>query len=243
MMDCDAEKTNLLVYVDGDQRLFELARNLTVASKFKQKLCIFRAKGVTNVGSVRRRRQRIADIHNELKQYLLKCDYVFLIEDDGILPLNALKVLLSHYSMNSYAGFISGAEIGRWGYTVVGVWKIVGDIYNINHIESMIPPKEAFRGSALEECDAAGIYCSLTRRDNYMNHTFKPFEDVLGPDSDWGFSLRQQGFKNYVDWGIRLDHLTKNGKISFSNTHLQQLMLTRGGTVWNHTIKATVDIK
>jgi hypothetical protein len=43
------------------------------------------------------------------------CEYVFLIEEDGALPPDALSRLLADYKAHPYAGFIEGVELGRWG--------------------------------------------------------------------------------------------------------------------------------
>ena len=61
------------------------------------------------------RRRRIAAIHNEIHKLIKPCEYVFLIEDDGALPPDALSRLLADYKAHPYAGFIEGVELGRWG--------------------------------------------------------------------------------------------------------------------------------
>ena len=60
-------------------------------------------------------RRRIAAIHNEIHKLIKPCEYVFLIEDDGALPPDALSRLLADYKAHPYAGFIEGVELGRWG--------------------------------------------------------------------------------------------------------------------------------
>ena len=61
------------------------------------------------------RRRRIAAIHNEIHKLIKPCEYVFLIEDDGALPPDALSRLLADYKADPYGGFIEGVELGRWG--------------------------------------------------------------------------------------------------------------------------------
>jgi hypothetical protein len=39
MLDCDRARTNLLVFVDGDESLFLTARNLVDQSKFADRQC------------------------------------------------------------------------------------------------------------------------------------------------------------------------------------------------------------
>ena len=64
--------------------------------------------------SINTRRRRIAAIHNEIHKLIKPCEYVFLIEDDGALPPDALSRLLADYKAHPYAGFIEGVELGRW---------------------------------------------------------------------------------------------------------------------------------
>lgn len=226
LLECQSVDTNLFVYVDGDYTLFEKARNFTVKSKFIEKLCVYRRKGLPNVGSIRSRRKRIADIHNEIKASINKCEYIFLIEDDTIVPLNTLQTLLQNYSDFPFAGFISGIELGRWGYAHIGAW-LIDDAYNTKRITSV--PNE----SGIKEVDAAGFFCCLIKRDNYMQHNFLPYEDILGPDVDFGIKLRQAGLKNYINYDLKCKHVTKRGDINFLNTDVIQVEFNKDGEKWN----------
>lgn len=222
MMECDKENTNLLVYVDGTQELWEKARNFVVNSKFKDKLCVYRKKGLPNINHISSRRKRIAAIHNEMKEIVNYADYVLLLEDDTLVPLNTLKKLLDNYLILPHAGFISAVQIGRWGMTVPGIWS-VDNPYQVNKIESLLPDKDVM----LKEIDGAGLYCCITTLKNYKSCNFAPFENILGPDISFGLHLRREGYKNYVDWSINTDHLTKRGAIKVYNTVLQKLTLTK----------------
>ena len=225
LLHCDSEKTSLLVLVDGDVNLFSKVRNYVVNSKFHQRLCEYRRKGVPNVGSVKRRRQRIADIHNEVKQYIDNADYLFLIEDDTLIPTTALDLLLNDFDFYSYAGIISGIEIGRWGYTHIGAWT-VDDIYDPKKITSIK------LGEELEPVDATGLYCCLVKKENYMSHNFAPLLDILGPDVNFGIELRKMGLQNYVDHRIKCEHLTKRGAITFINSEIEQVQLSLEDNKW-----------
>lgn len=226
LLECDPAMTNLLVISDGDYTLFERSRNFTVNSRFKERLCIYRKKGLPNVGSVRSRRTRIADIHNEAKELIQECDYILLLEDDTIISPNTLKALLSDYSYAPHAGFISGVELGRWGYTHIGAWK-VDDIYNTKQITSVLD------GNGLEEVDAAGFFCCLVKKDNYIKHNFQPFENILGPDVNFGLELRKVGLKNYIDYTVKCKHITKRGDISFHNSDIMQVQFTKENEKWS----------
>lgn len=220
-LDCDSSEVNLLTYVDGDQRLFEKARNLTVASKFKDRLCVYRGKGQANVGSITRRRQRISDIHNEIKTKLERfySDYFFLIEDDTIVPPHGLKILLEDYQQYPKAGFISGLEVGRWGYLHIGAW-LVDDVVETRTLTSIGDV------NGLTEVDAAGLYCCLIKAGNYLPHVFKPFDRILGPDVDFGLTLGIKGLENYVDGRVKCVHLNKKERIYF-NRELVRVQFSR----------------
>ncbi len=232
LLDCDRSQTNLLCYVDGDLKLFQKTREYVVNSKFNERLCLFRNKGSGSVSSVHRRRQRIADIHNEIKEFLKETDYVLLTEDDTLMPLNTLTKMLHTAKMKKYFGFISGVELGRWGFTHIGGWR-VDNVYNPKRIESVV------RGKGIEEIDASGLYCCLTTKENYVKNFFKPFELVLGPDTDFGINLRQRGLRNYMDFSINCDHLSKQGKISVFNSKIIQVIFEKDDDVqfgWKQTI-------
>lgn len=228
-LECDRENTNLLVYIDGDEKLYETARRYTVNSKFTQKLCVFRAKGLSNAGSIVRRRHRIAAIHNELKTILNPCEFVFLLEDDTLIPNNTFLKLQKHYRSNPYAGFISGVEIGRWGLSYIGGWT-VDDPYNINSICSIQD------GNDFSPVDASGIYCLMTTYANYRSHDFKPYDNILGPDFDFGISMRQAGYKNYIDKSIKCTHMTQKEDITFQNQSIVQIKYIRENDKWAQTV-------
>lgn len=215
MLKCDTNHTSLLIYVDShDKKLYEKCRVYTDNSKFGQKLCVFRKsnKKVPRY-SVDVRKFRIAELKNESTEYIANCDYVFGIEDDTIVPRNALEKLLKNYQQYPNAGFISGVEMGRWGAPYVGAWK-ADDIYQTKCMTSLMP------ADGIQEVDCAGFYCYLTKYQTYMQHNYEPFMNgVLGPDTNFGIALRQQGLKNYVDWSIKCKHYNDGGQaITFDNT-------------------------
>lgn len=234
-MDCDREHTHLLVYVDGDPRLYEAARRYTVNSKFSQKLCIYRSKGLPNPNSVIRRRQRIAAIHNELKTLINPCDYIFMLEDDTLFPNNTIQKLVKNYAMYPYAGFISAMELGRWGVAYIGGWK-VNDPYDIHEIKSIDD------GNDLIEVDAAGFYCQFTTYKNYINYEFAPFENLLGPDFNFGITLRRQGYKNYIDQSIKCRHLTLKGEVAFGKDDITGVTYTKEGNKWQTGFRSSITI-
>lgn len=220
-LECDVNTTRLLVMIDGDLRLYEKAQLFVAGSKFIKREIVFRNKGLPSDSHVRGRRQRIADIHNQIKQYVPDCEYVFLLEDDTLIPANALSRLLVRFeylSEKSNVGFVSGIEIGRHGFSHIGAW--------------IMPTKDRIEsiklGNGIKRVDAAGLYCCLTKREHYMNNIFEPYEKILGPDVDFGISLSLKGYKNYIDYDIKCEHLVnKDNKLTFDNINIVQVKFTR----------------
>lgn len=235
-MSCDRSQVSILGYVDGDQRLYEKARHYIVESKFAERLCVYRSRGLANVSSIRRRRDRIAAIHNEIKDLLNPSNYIFMVEDDTVVPSNALTTLVKGYRENPYAGFVSGVEIGRWGYAYIGGWR-VDDPYDIHKITSI---KKA---EGLEKVDAAGFYCALTKYENYMGHKFQAYEDILGPDFHYGVTLRQSGLENYIDHRVKCRHLSQKEEFNFTDTEVVQVEYKKVENTWELGVLYNVDIK
>lgn len=227
-LECDREQTRLLVYVDGTYALYQQALKLTMAAKFIHWKCLYRAKGPANVSSIFRRRQRIADIHNELKENV-ETKYVFSIEDDTIVPPNALTQLMDVSSQHSKnAGIVTGVELGRWGYLHIGAWK-VNDVYEPSKIESVhLEP-------TIQAVDSCGLYCCVVRSELYKKHTFAPFQNALGPDFNFGLTLRQEGYTNFMVPGVRCTHMTLKEDIPVDERKISTVTLTKGAENWSLT--------
>jgi hypothetical protein len=223
LLECDRERTSLLAFVDGEADLFLTARNLVEQSKFAERLCVQgEIPGPRREFSINTRRRRIAAIHNEIRKLIKPCEYVFLVEDDGVLPLDALSRLLADYQAHPYAGFVMGVELGRWGIQHVGAWR-ADDVYDMKRLESAMPARPELLNDAgraigrvadqvIEEIDAGGLYASLTRYRHYVDHDFQPCEGcAFGPDVEWGIALRQQGYRNYLDWSVAVEHCRPDG--------------------------------
>lgn len=234
LLECDSKQTNLLVIVDGDSELFVTTRNKTEISKFNDRLCVqYKSKDKMKNNDLNHRRRRIADIHNFAKQFIKKSQFIFCMEDDTTFGVGTLTRLLRNYEMLPYAGFIQGSQIGRHGIAHYGAWK-VDDIYEPTQIRSLLPSNMSTPWKDhIGECDAGGLFCVLTRAENYMAHDFKPFDSGdLGPDFDYGLELRRQGYRNYTDWGITCNHHVKGGVIKPSNTDTQVVQFIKIENRW-----------
>lgn len=227
LLECKKENTNLFVMVDGDTDLYTATRNYVNNSKFAQKLCVeYKGKGLVSNHNINHRRHRIADIHNEAKKYMWESDFVFGIEDDTTFKANALKKLHKEFALRPNAGMIEGVELGRWQEPYVGAWR-ADDVYEPSIITSAKP------SAGVDEIDAGGFYCYLTRFDNFMKHEYRPFgTNTLGPDVNYGLWLRQQGHMNYIDWDVRCNHHTKDGIISLENSVPVHMKLHLKSKVW-----------
>jgi hypothetical protein len=176
---------------------------------------------------VQDRRRRIAAIKNETKQYIEACDYVMGLEDDSIPRPDALEKLLRAYSLFPFAGFISGVQLGRWGITHVGAWSC-DDVYERRQIRSLTSAE------GIQEVDATGWYCYLTKRATYMKFEYAPFDRCqLGPDVQWGLDLRRDGLKNYVCWDVPVEHRQTNCEVLMpGRTPEQRIILSKRQDQW-----------
>lgn len=236
LLDCQAENTNLLVVVDGDNNLFIEVRNMVEMSRFGQRLCLqFKSKHTLKQYGIQERRLRISDIHNFAKQHIQDCEYVFGLEDDTIIPPDTLRKLLRNYGIYPFAGFIEGIEMGRWGIPYIGAWT-VDDVYNPQKIEST-PLKKG-----IHEIDSGGFYCFITKRDFYVSHNFKPYgengSNDLGPDVDYGITLRKMGLLNYADYSIKCAHKKGDGELNFNNTEPRIVTFVKKDARWRQSNKA-----
>lgn len=198
------ERTSLLVVVDGSNELFLRIRNKTAQIPLNNVLCVQSRNYGDSAVTIPQRRQRIASIHNQIRELLPEdTDYVFSIEDDGILPVNALSWLVNDMQNYPAAGLVTGVELGRWGVPYVGAW-LADDVMNVRNLLSM---ENKIGREKVDEIDACGLYCALIRADLYKLHKFTS-DNGLGPDINMSLEFRQLGYKNYIDWFVPVTHLT-----------------------------------
>lgn len=197
-----AMSQNIVVIFDGNDSEFIQVRNKVMGLDFENKLCV---SSLNNRAAftIAERRWHIVSIHNQIRELIEDCDWIFSIEDDGVLPENALAELISTVQSQEDVGMVTGVELGRWGVPYVGAWR-VDDIFETKKITSL---ENKTADPIVEEIDACGLYCALIRADAYKEHEFFT-RNGLGPDVNLGLSLRQKGYKNYINWAIPVTHLT-----------------------------------
>lgn len=201
------ERTALLVVVDGSNDLYVKVHNKLASLPLSEVLCV-KSENIGEVAvTIPQRRQRIANIHNQIRGLVGQdVDWVFSIEDDGILPVNALSWLVNGVQSRPHAAMITGVEVGRWGVPYIGAWK-ANDLFNPTEITSLESKVES---PDVDEIDACGLYCALIQADLYKTHQFNS-KNGLGPDINMSLEFRQLGWKNYIDWFVPVTHLTEKG--------------------------------
>lgn len=165
-------------------------------------------------------------IHNARNQIVMsaidaKCDYLFFIDSDCVLPPDALKRLVAHDK-----DIVSGMYFGK-----VQPWPPV--VYEKTN-EGLYRHVREYPKDTLIEVDGMGMGCCLIKVDVLKNFVFDKelkyedghseiaresfaFEPLPSPDSkhyamgeDLAFCKRCQdlGYKLYVDTGLQCDHQT-----------------------------------
>lgn len=193
----------LLVVFDGSENEYVLARNKIIELDYEG-VRFVKSNSIAVAHSIPDRRRHITNIHNQIREIIQDSDYIFSIEDDGILPPQALEKLIK--SMKDDVGLVTGVELGRWGTRYVGAWTVD----NIAEPKQVTSVENKTYDDFVEEIDACGLYCALIKADLYKSHDFFT-NNGLGPDVNLGLYIRQQGYKVLIDWSIHVTHLTFRG--------------------------------
>lgn len=223
---------SLIVVFDGHEQHYTEVRNKIVKLPLDNVLCVL-STNIAPADTIPDRRRHIVNIHNQVRGLLGEYDWVFSVEDDGIVPPDALEKLVTHAKKNKNLGMVTGVELGRWGTPYVGAWK-VDDVYSPTQISSLL--NKSSQGG-FQEIDGCGLYCALIRADKYKEHQFFT-NNGLGPDVNLGLFLRQAGFKNYIDWSIHVTHLTHMGgeylEIKPTDESRVVVLTLLHGNTWKH---------
>lgn len=229
----------LIVVVDSDEDFTEV-RNKVIGQPYDRVLCV-RSNNTRPAFAIAERRQHIANIHNQLRD-LIDTDWVFSVEDDGVLPPDALTKLIVDANELNNVGLVTGVELGRWGVPYVGIW-FVDDVHEPKKIVSA---ENKSPQNLIEPIDGCGLYCTLIRSKLYKEHEFGTYNG-LGPDVNFGLYCRQRRYTNHVDWSIGVTHLTNRHGVEMEipATDLSQLvtLTLMGNKVWHqakHPFGATL---
>lgn len=183
--------------------------------------------------SVGARRERITQTFALGAKYIpLDTDIVFTLEDDTDFGSNSLMLLLWRYMLLKITtpkiGLVSGIQVGRWGYKIIGAWK-ADNPANLTMLKSI----EYRNTGNSEEVDATGFYCFITPRELFCNTPFHflPF----GPDVHYGLDLRVKGYKNFIDWSVITGHNDNNFSLKPDNKCVV-IKYEKVNDIWDHKI-------
>lgn len=166
------------------------------------------------------RRTRIKEMLEKAQKLIGDTDFVFMVEDDTEIQPNALQNLIENYrnltNAGAPVGIISGVQVGRWGYRMIGGWR-VDDINEPKHVAT-IPFN---RSAILEKIDGSGLYCYLVPTALFKAHKWYWHDVCFSVDMTFGLELRRQGYQNYIDWTIVAGHVMDNGNVLVPNEKCQ----------------------
>lgn len=196
-------ETEVILYIDtDDDKVINSVSQYVDNCKFNVNT-IISGNSSPNEIRIKDRRDRISNNHNDLKKYI-NGEYVLEFEDDTVFPEDSLVRLLKIIKRED-VGFVQGVQVGRWGYRMIGVWK-VNNISNPTKIITYPFTKIDKVGDYVEGIDAGGFYCYMTKASLFKEHEFTWHDECFGPDVSYGLSLKNKGFKNYVIWNLLCGH-------------------------------------
>lgn len=193
-------------------------------NKNKYKSCTYivdKNNPVASVGEVKD--MIIGRIMNTFKKHIKSSEYVFVVEDDTVVPSDALKKLMTDIHMMPKAGCIQGVEVGRHNTSYIGVTRMA-EVYTYPPLPNKPNPdtqymgcltvqSPEFKAAGVEEIGGGGFYCSLFKSAAYKKVDFEErLKECSSVDVVVGPKLRRIGYKWYVDWSVRCTHHTVNAK-------------------------------
>lgn len=202
----DPALTNLCIIVDDDEPYIgNMAKQFADKHGYRSFHVKNNPDWKPNETRLAIRRMRVADIHNQSKDLIAKTDGNIIIglEDDTVFDrLESFERLYKPLATRADVGFVEGVQLGRWGANIVGVWE-ADDVTNPTEVKTLLP-RSTFD---YEEITGGGFYGYATTRDLYMNHEYYTSSaQPWGPDVNFGFYVRQRGYRCLVDWQTIFGH-------------------------------------
>lgn len=234
-VDHDPAATNLVFVIDGDEPIIKSQLEALHRDKGYRSLHLEMNKDwEPNEVRLAIRRKRIADVKEQTKHLVARCDgeFVISLEDDTVFDrLGSFDRLLLPFRQHANIGFVQGVQIGRWGVRMVGAWKF-DDVTNPTRVETMLPPEWAREfvemDKTTEEITAGGWYGYATRKHHYLDAVYHWDESQpWGPDVNFGLWLSSRGYKCLIDWSILYGH-NDHGPIGWPDSEpLSQVFFQR----------------
>ncbi len=149
------------------------------------------------------RRQRIADMKNQSKELIARTDGTIILafEDDTVLErVTSFDRLINPILQDDSVGFVEGVQMGRWGTNMIGAWDC-DDYEYPQKVWTLLPAKD------YQHITGGGFYGYATQRELYLKADYYwATSQPWGPDVNYGFWLRQRGYKCIVDWQTVFGH-------------------------------------
>lgn len=214
--------TNLCFIVDmNDEYLVKQLRAFAESHHYRSFHVKINEDWQPNETRIAIRRQRVADIKNQSKELIAKTDGSIIIglEDDTVFErMPSFGRLIQPILDDDKIGFVEGVQMGRWGANMLGVWDC-DDFEYPQKVWTLLPPAigqspdrvlTKFRdaeGGVYQDITGGGFYGYATQRELYMKHDYYwSSGQPWGPDVNYGFWLRQRGYRCVVDWQTIFGH-------------------------------------
>lgn len=223
-LETDPSRTDLVLIVDSaDRKIPALVLEHLDAGRFRNIVKV-QNRNIVNERSPKVRRSRIAWVLNRAKVMIGETDYVLGLEDDTDFPPRTLKEFLAIAKDTADFGIVSGIQVGRWGCTMVGIWR-ADQLTKPERLWTVAP------GRGIQRVDATGFYCFLTPTELFksVNHAWG---DPAGPDVHYGLELRKRGYRVLADWDVPCGHRTEKGTLRPSDVDIKQIRFQKDGGTW-----------
>lgn len=149
------------------------------------------------------RRNRILKMKQQSTELIGNSQYVFCLEDDTICPPDAFTRLQKPFQ-DKNTGLVSGVQVGRWKYRIIGAWDIT-PLHNPTTVQTV-----PYGGTGLQAVSGTGWYCYLTQTELYKSADYRSEAECLGLDVCYGLDLARQGRGVYIDWNVPCAHITQS---------------------------------
>jgi len=160
----------------------------------------------------------IPQLYNKAFAYV-DTDLVLSWEDDEVLPSHCIKRFVKDMEYADVKN-VTGIVFGRHGERLIPKDIIRRRVYPENDTckefaITVIPPKYTF---GVWEIGMTGLGCNMLKMDFIKNYTFKQTSNesensLTGCDLVMSYDIIKAGFKNLIDWDVRVLHYAPDGEI------------------------------
>lgn len=245
-IDMPREKMHYIVIIDSkNEKILEYVKNRVKDYKFlTTKIYFTNEQDKYEETNFRTRAERITRnlkyALNEADKFNNRTPYIFMIEDDTLVPKNAFKKLWAMIKKDEKIAYVSGIETSKCGDRHLGCCYLHTD--ESGDITHRVLPKPKKTG--VESFDGGGWYCWIGRVDIIKKMSYNIIDDgrYLGPDTLMVYELKQKGYKALFDWSIACQHYDYIRKkwIKVSDGvgwELQYVKTTRGDKPYRAIVK------